>query len=120
MELHQEDQIIEEIERRSSPDALMNLILRFETASGPRTVIACAVPRQIAAEIADVMNASGQHAEFVDRCSALSVADRLLLRDIEQIPQHQTQTVLQADWETAIASRFTAGKPAARRMSKVA
>jgi hypothetical protein len=69
-------------ERRQSPDAVMNLLLRFETASGPRTVIACSVSRQVAAEIAEVMKAAGQHAEFIDRCSPLSIADRLMIMSL--------------------------------------
>jgi hypothetical protein len=69
-------------ERRQSPDAVMNLLLRFETASGPRTVIACSVSRQVAAEIAEVMKVAGQHAEFIDRCSPLSVADRLMIKSL--------------------------------------
>jgi hypothetical protein len=120
LEPHLTNQNVGDIECQSSPDAPMNLILRFETVGGPRTVIACAVPRKIAAEIADVMNATGQHAEFVDRCSALSVADRILLRDIEQVPQHQTETVMRADWEAAFASRFTAGRARPRRVANVA
>jgi len=69
-------------ERSYSAEAPMNLILRFETAIGPRTVIACSVPRQVAAEIADVMRRSGQHAEFIDRCSPLSVADRMMINKL--------------------------------------
>jgi len=120
LDAHSANPDFETIERRSSPDALMNLILRFETASGPRTVIACAVPRQIAVEIADVMSSTGQHAEFVDRCSALSVADRLLLRDIEQIPRQQTEDVMRVIWESAISPRFSVARDAPRRVAKVA
>ena len=60
----------------------MNLLLRFETASGPRTVIACSVPRHVASEIAEVMARCGQHADFVDRCAPLSVADRVMIKDL--------------------------------------
>ena len=70
------------VECSSAPDAAMNLILRFETASGPRTVIACSVPRQVAAEIRDVMRGAGQYAEFIDRCSPLSVSDRLMIKNL--------------------------------------
>jgi hypothetical protein len=69
-------------ERSFSSEAPMNLLLRFETSSGPRTVIACSVPRQVATEITAVMKAAGQHAEFIDRCSPLSIADRLMIRDL--------------------------------------
>ena len=69
-------------ERSLSSEALMNLLLRFETAIGPRTVIACSVPRHVAAAIAEVMKSTGQHAEFIDRCSPLSVADRLMIKKL--------------------------------------
>jgi hypothetical protein len=65
--------------RSMAPDAPMNLLLRFETASGPRTVIACSVPRQVAREIAEVMLRCGQHADFIDRCAPLSISDRLMV-----------------------------------------
>jgi hypothetical protein len=71
-------------ERSTAPDATMNLLLRFETASGPRTVIASSVPRQVASEISDVMRSVGQYAEFIDRCSLLSVEDRLMIIGIQQ------------------------------------
>ena len=74
-------------ERSTAPGATMNLLLRFETASGPRTVIASSVPRQIASEITEVMRSAGQHAEFIDRCSPLSVEDRLLIKDIQQVTE---------------------------------
>ena len=66
--------------RSLSPDASMNLLLRFKTASGPRTVIACSVPRQVAADIADVMKSLGQHADFIHRCSPLSISDRVMIK----------------------------------------
>ena len=68
--------------RSTAPDAPMNLLLRFETASGPRTVIACSVSRQVAAEIAEVMVRCGQHADFIDRCAPLSVADRVMIKNL--------------------------------------
>jgi hypothetical protein len=70
------------LERSLSPEAPMNLLLRFETASGPRTVIACSVPRQVAAEIAEVMRKHGQDAQFIDRCAPLSVADRVMIKNL--------------------------------------
>ena len=77
------DELVEwQPERSFSPEAAMNLLLRFETAIGPRTVIACSVPRHVAAEIADVMKRTGQHAEFIDRCSPLSVADRIMIKNL--------------------------------------
>ena len=68
--------------RSTARDAPMNLLLRFETASGPRTVIACSVSRQVAAEIAEVMTRCGQHADFIDRCAPLSVADRVMIKNL--------------------------------------
>ena len=78
----EKDRYIEDLGRSLSPEAPMNLLLRFETASGPRTVIACSVPRQVAQEIADVMTKCGQHADFIDRCAPLSVADRLMIKNL--------------------------------------
>ena len=69
-------------ERSSLPSASMNLLLRFQTASGPRTVIACSVSRQVASEIADVMTATGQYAEFIDRCMPLSISDIIMMRTL--------------------------------------
>jgi hypothetical protein len=67
---------------RSAPDAPMHLLLRFETANGPRTVIASSVPRQVAVDIRDVMLRHGQHAEFIDRIEPLSVADRVMIKQL--------------------------------------
>jgi hypothetical protein len=83
-------------------------------------VIACAVPRQVAAEITEVMNSAGHHAEFVDRCSTLSVADHLLLRDIEQVPQQKTEDLIRSEWETAVATRLSAPRRASQLNAKVA
>ena len=70
------------LERSLSPDAPMNLLLRFETVSGPRTVIACSVPRHVASEITEVMRSHGQDAHFIDRCAPLSVTDRVMIRNL--------------------------------------
>jgi hypothetical protein len=72
----------EGLERSHSPDAPMNLLLRFETPSGPRTVIACSVSRHVAAEITEVMRSHGQDAHYIDRCSPLSVTDRVMIRSL--------------------------------------
>lgn len=72
----------DELEKSYSQDAQMNLLLRFETASGPRTVIACSVSRQAAADIAEVMRRNGQGAQFIDRCSPLSIADRVMIQNL--------------------------------------
>lgn len=75
-----------DVERSTTPTAPMNLLLRFETINGPRTVIASSVPLQTAREVADAMIRAGQHAEFVDRCTALSVADRQMMKKLQQLP----------------------------------
>jgi predicted metal-dependent phosphoesterase TrpH len=120
VELQIDNPDVDDFQPSSSPDALMNLILRFETANGPRTVIACSVPRHVAAEVAEVMHAVGQHAAFVDRYSPLSVADRILMRDIEQIPQRETEDILRAGWEKAISTRFFDKRTTLRPVKKVA
>jgi|GraSoiStandDraft_4_1057263.scaffolds.fasta_scaffold1214708_1 hypothetical protein len=116
MEMRVESQICIREERSNSPEASMNLLLRFETASGPRTVIACSVPRQVAAEIAEVMHAAGQHAEFVDRCSPLSIADRLLMREVERVPQPNQDDVVAFTHDWVRTQREAA--PASRRRSR--
>ncbi|MND08346.1 hypothetical protein D3C83_309040 [compost metagenome] len=60
----------------------MHLLLRFETAHGPRTVIASSVPRQVAADIREVMLRHGQHAEFIDRIEPLSISDRVMINNL--------------------------------------
>ena len=87
-------------ERSTGRDAPMNLLLRFETASGPRTVIASSVPRQIASEISHVMRSAGQYAEFIDRFSPLSVEDRLLIKDIKQRTESGHGITNLVDFET--------------------
>ena len=82
-----------EVERSTSPDAPMNLLLRFDTANGPRTVIACSVPLATAREIADTMKRAGQHAEFVDRCAPLSIADRVMMKKLEDLQMQDTATL---------------------------
>ena len=79
-----------DVERSTSPDAPMNLLLRFDTANGPRTVIACSVPLATAREIAETMSRAGQHAEFVDRCAPLSIADRLMMKQLEELQMKDT------------------------------
>jgi hypothetical protein len=82
-----------EMERSTSVDAPMNLLLRFETASGPRTVIACSVPLATAREIAETMNRTGQYAEFVDRCAPLSIADRVMMKNLDDLQMQDTATL---------------------------
>ena len=37
------------------------------------------------------MQRAGQHAEFIDRCTALSVADRLMMKKLQQLPMNSRQ-----------------------------
>ena len=74
-----------DVERSTTPTAVMNLLLRFETINGPRTVIACSVPLQTAREVADAMLRAGHHAEFVDRCASLSISDRVMMKKLQKM-----------------------------------
>jgi hypothetical protein len=65
-------------ERRTCPDAVMTLMLRFETELGPRTIVAPRVPLKFASEIADAMILAGHYAEMVDHYPPLTVAERTL------------------------------------------
>ena len=60
---------VQQIERSTCAFTPMNLLLRFETAHGPRTVVASSVSLQTAREIASAMIEAGHHAEIVDRCT---------------------------------------------------
>ena len=64
-------------ERRTSPDALMKLFLRFDTPEGPRTIIAPNVPLAVASQIAAAMSRTGQHAHYVDQYVTVPIAGRL-------------------------------------------
>src|SRR3954466_10374448 len=68
---------VSELERRTSPYAPMNLLLRFATEAGPRTVIASGVPLGHASVIAREMERAGHYAEFVDQIPSLSIAERV-------------------------------------------
>src|SRR5665213_1546372 len=68
-----------EFEKSTDPTALTNLFLRFQTAKGPRTVIAPAVPLKLASEIVETVISVGQHAEYIDRYITIPIADRLTL-----------------------------------------
>src|ERR1039457_78242 len=56
----------QDLRRSISPEARMNLLLRFETESGPRTIVAPGVLLPVASEIALAMERAGHFAEFVD------------------------------------------------------
>src|SRR3954466_10246882 len=68
-----------DLERRTNPYAPMNLMLRFETESGPRTIIASGIPLAHASDIAWEMEKAGHYAQFVDQLPSLSVGERVKL-----------------------------------------
>ena len=74
----------DDLGRSTAPDAPMNLLLRFETESGPRTVIAPSVPLKLASDIAAVMIQAGHFAEYVDHLPSQSVAVRIKRRKAEE------------------------------------
>ena len=80
---HKDD--LPSLERSNTPTAPTNLLLRFETANGPRTVIASSVPLQMAREVTDAMIKAGHYAEHVDRCQPASVADHIVMKKLEQL-----------------------------------
>ena len=73
-------------ERRTCPDAAMNLMLRFETERGPRTLVAPGVPLTLASEIADAMILAGHYAEMVDHTPSFTVAQHVARRKAPQQP----------------------------------
>jgi hypothetical protein len=75
--LEQQTEALESREFNCStrPDARMNLLLRFETASGPRTVIAPGVPLSAASQIADAMSEAGHFAQFVDALAPIPMGE---------------------------------------------
>jgi hypothetical protein len=80
-------------ERRTCPDAVMNLMLRFETERGPRTLVAAGVPLTLASEIADAMIQAGHYAEMVDHTPTLTVAQHVARRNAPR-PPGARETVL--------------------------
>jgi len=66
-----------ELDRRTAPDARMNLVLRFATESGPRTIIASGVALSIAADIAREMEKAGHFAQFIDQLPLVPMAERI-------------------------------------------
>jgi hypothetical protein len=70
--------------RSTAPDARMNLLLRFDTTLGPRTIVASGIPLTMASEITATMIRSGQYAEFIDQCQPLTVAERVKRRKLEK------------------------------------
>ena len=82
--------------RSTAPDAKMNLLMRFDTALGPRTVITSGVPLALASEITATMIRNGQYAEFIDQCQLLSVAERVKRKKSEK-PKSKSNNVV--GWE---------------------
>jgi hypothetical protein len=70
----------EDYGRSTCPDAPMNLLLRFETAYGPRTIVAPGISLATASEIALVMSEAGHFAEFVDHIPPMSVQEHVKRR----------------------------------------
>ena len=58
-------------------DGQVNLVLRFVTDSGPRTIIAPGVPRKVASDIAKEMEKAGHRAEYTDHLRCLSLEQLL-------------------------------------------
>jgi len=72
--------------RRTLPDATMNLLLRFETESGPRTIVAPRIPLKVASQLADTMIAAGHYAQVVDAYPVLTVAQRIAQIEANRTP----------------------------------
>jgi hypothetical protein len=70
--------------RSTAPDAKMNMLLRFDTALGPRTIVASGIPLVMASEITATMIRAGQYAEFIDQCQPLTVAERIKRKKLEK------------------------------------
>src|SRR4051812_43418647 len=51
----------------TSPEAQMELLLRFDTANGPRTIVASGVSLSVASEITQAMIQAGHFADFRDQ-----------------------------------------------------
>ena len=81
-------------DRSTAPDAKMNLLLRFETQSGPRTVVASGVPFRTASEITKAMILSGQYAEYIDQCTPLPIRELVKIRKRQKAPKHAPATPL--------------------------
>jgi hypothetical protein len=88
--------------RSTSPDARMNLLLRFETASGPRTIVAPGISLAMASEIAQAMSEAGHFADFVDHLPSMSVKGHLERRN-EKEARWNAQ-VIGLDWRKQAAA----------------
>jgi hypothetical protein len=65
----------------------MDVMLRFETERGPRTVIAPGLSLLQAREIADAMIQAGHYAELVDHAPAFTVAEHIVRRNSNLVPK---------------------------------
>jgi len=89
-ELPSPEDDVEVLERSNAPTAPTNLLLRFETANGPRTVIASSVSLNMAREVTEAMIKAGHYAEHIDRCQPASVADHIVMKKLEQLRKART------------------------------
>jgi hypothetical protein len=73
----------EDFRHSTSPEARMNLLLRFETESGPRTIVAAGIALRAASEIAHAMKCAGHFAEITDHLPPVTMAERMKRRRAE-------------------------------------
>ena len=66
----------EDFGRSTMPDAPMQMLLRFTTEAGPRTIIASGIPLRVASAIALEMNRAGHFAEYIDDSPRLTLTAR--------------------------------------------
>jgi hypothetical protein len=76
--------------RSTSPDAQMNLLLRFETPSGPRTIVAPGVPLSVASEIVQEMARAGHFAQFLDQLTPIRMTEWIKRRKAEKLAARPT------------------------------
>ncbi len=62
------------IDRTTNPDAMVTLLMRFETPFGPRTIVANGLPVKDASLVADVINSGGNYAEFIQERARFPLA----------------------------------------------
>ena len=101
--------------RSTSPDARMNLLLRFDTALGPRTVIASGIPLPLASEITATMIRNGQYAEFTDQCQLMSISERIKRKKAEK-PKGKPNNVV--GWDGGAKMVLKGGLHADRQLAQ--
>ena len=99
--------------RSTAPDAKMNMLLRFDTTLGPRTVVASGIPLALASEITATMIRSGQYAEFIDQCQPLTIAERVKRKKLEKARTSKQTNVV--GWDARNKLALEAGLVAERR-----